>query len=40
MDQIGAGVEWEESKTVSKFWAWEKCQIVVPLRRERLEEWI
>ena len=33
MDQMGAGVEWEESKTVSKFWAWEKCRMVVPLTK-------
>lgn len=36
MDQMGAGVEWEESKTVSKFWAWEKCQMVVPLTRKEV----
>lgn len=31
MDQIGAEVEMEESKAVSKVWAWEHCWMVIPL---------
>lgn len=43
---MGHRVEWEESKTVSKFWAWENCQMVVPLTRKEaagevdLGQWI